>query len=66
MSLAVVMNPNDQHRDHVGEVADAIAQSLFVQNGAVGVGAASAATPTNARDAWASAGEAPVFQRPWR
>jgi D-alanyl-D-alanine carboxypeptidase len=33
MSVAVVMNLNDQHRDHVGEVAEAIAHSLFVQNG---------------------------------
>ena len=30
LSVAVVMNLNDQHRDRVGEVADAIAHSLFV------------------------------------
>jgi CubicO group peptidase (beta-lactamase class C family) len=35
ITVAVVMNLNDQHRDRVGEVADAIAQSLFVQDGAV-------------------------------
>jgi CubicO group peptidase (beta-lactamase class C family) len=32
MSVAVVMNFNDQHNDRVGDVADAIARSLFVQN----------------------------------
>jgi CubicO group peptidase (beta-lactamase class C family) len=30
ITVAVVMNLNDQHRDHVEEVADAIARSLFV------------------------------------
>jgi CubicO group peptidase (beta-lactamase class C family) len=32
LTVAVVMNLNDQHHDRVGEVADAIAHSLFVQN----------------------------------
>jgi len=35
LTVAVVMNLNDQHNDHVGDVANAIAQSLLVQNGAV-------------------------------
>jgi D-alanyl-D-alanine carboxypeptidase len=65
ISVAVLMNLNDERNDRVGEVANAIAHSLFVQNGAVGAGAvaASAATPAQARDACASAGETPVFQR---
>ena len=54
ITVAVVMNFNDQHHDRVGEVAEAIAHSLFVQNGAV------------VPDAWASAGETPAFQRQWR
>jgi hypothetical protein len=36
------MNLNDQHRDRVGDVADAIAHSLFVQNGAVRAGGVAA------------------------
>ena len=39
MSVAVVMNLNDQHRDHVGDVADAIAHSLF--NSATLIGSSS-------------------------
>jgi len=34
--MAVRMNLNDQHNDRVGEVADAIARSLFVHNGLAG------------------------------
>ncbi len=66
--MAVVMNLNDQHHDRVGEVAEAIAHSLLVQNGAVGAGpvAASAATPAQTRHAWASAGETPAFHRQGR
>jgi D-alanyl-D-alanine carboxypeptidase len=65
ISVAVLMNLNDEHHDRVGEVADAIAQSLFVQNGAVRAGAvaASAATPAQPRDACVSAGDTPAFQR---
>ena len=68
ITVAVLMNLNDEHHDRVGEVAEAIAHSLFVQNGAVGPGAvaASTATPAQARDAWSSAGETPAFQRQWR
>ena len=33
ISVAVVMNFNDQHHDRVGDVADAIAHSLFAQSG---------------------------------
>ncbi len=32
ISVAVVMNFNDQHHDRVGEVADAIARSLFANH----------------------------------
>ncbi len=66
ITLAVLMNLNDQHRDRVGEVADAIAHSLFAQNGAGGAGAASAATLAQARDTSTLAGETPAFQHQWR
>lgn len=66
ISVAVLMNLNDQSRDRVGEVVDAIAQSLFAQNGAVRAGAVAASAATPARDACASAGVTPAFQRQWR
>jgi CubicO group peptidase (beta-lactamase class C family) len=67
MTVAVLMNFNDGG-DQVEDVAEAIAHSMFVQNGAVRAGAvaASAATTAQARDARASAGETPAFQRQWR
>ncbi len=49
ISVAVLMNVNDQRRDRVGEVANAIAQSLFVQNGAVGAGAATRSSGSGLR-----------------
>jgi len=60
LTVAVVMNFNDQHHDRVGDVAEAIAHSLFAQNGAIGPGAVAA------RDAKPSSGETPAFQRQWR
>jgi CubicO group peptidase (beta-lactamase class C family) len=38
ISVAVLMNITDQGRDRVGEVANALARSLFVENGAAGAG----------------------------
>jgi len=36
LTVAVVMNLNDQHHDHVGETAEAIAHSLFAEIGCGG------------------------------
>jgi D-alanyl-D-alanine carboxypeptidase len=68
ITIAVLMNLNDQSDDRVNDVTDAIAHSLFVQNGANGAGAvaASAATPMQARNAGASGGQTLPFQRPPR
>jgi CubicO group peptidase (beta-lactamase class C family) len=68
ITVAVLMNLNDQGGDHVEEAAETIARSLFGQNGAVGAAAVteSAATPARARDVCPSAGETPAFQYQFR
>jgi CubicO group peptidase (beta-lactamase class C family) len=46
ITVAVLVNLNDERRDRAGEVAAAISQSLFVQNNAVGADALAASTAT--------------------
>jgi hypothetical protein len=53
IAVAVLMNLNDPSDDRASDVTDAIAHSLFGQNGTIRAGTAPAATPAQVRELWA-------------